>query len=116
MKKLLLLASFLFVGSLSVMAQDKKFTVSEFYPGGQDSLVAYINRNKVYPVNARKNRVAGQCIVDFTLSEDGKVTNTRLLKDIGAGCGPEAVKVVESLKFNPPGYPIKATLPVNFKP
>lgn len=116
MKKLILFASFLFACSFTSMAQDKKFTVSEFYPGGQDSLVAHINRNKIYPVNARKNRVAGQCIVDFTLTENGVVTNPRLIKDIGAGCGPDAMRVIQELKFNPPGYAIKATLPVNYKP
>ena len=116
MKKLLILASFTFLGSFAAMAQDKKFTVSEFYPGGQDSLVAYINRTKVYPVQARKNRIAGQAIVGFTLKEDGTVADLKLIKDVPAGCGPEAVRVIQSLKFNAPGYPIKADLPVNFKP
>lgn len=121
MKKVITIAAFLTLGIGAATAQTttppaKKFTVSEFYPGGQDSLIAHINRRKVYPVNARKNRVAGECIIDFTLSETGQVTNPRIIKDIGAGCGPEALKVIQSLKFNAPGYPMKATLPVTFKP
>ncbi|WP_207435627.1 energy transducer TonB [Sabulibacter ruber] len=96
-------------------AQNGKLPVAEHYTGGQDSLVAHIQRNIQYPALAKRNRMQGQCIIGFTLQEDGSITNAKILKEFGGGTGQEALRVVKLLKFNAPGYSQQYSVPVNFK-
>ncbi|WP_205502774.1 energy transducer TonB [Rufibacter psychrotolerans] len=96
-------------------AQTGKLPVAEHYPGGQDSLVAHIQRNIQYPALAKRNRMQGQCIIGFTLQEDGSITNAKILKEFGGGTGQEALRVVQLLRFNAPGYSQQYSVPVNFK-
>jgi len=69
----------------------------------------------MYPPTAKRNRMQGQCIVSFTLNEDGSTANHKIIKNIGGGTGEEALRVIKLLKFNAPGYSMVASLPVNFK-
>lgn len=96
-------------------AKEKLIPVAEHYPGGQEAMYAFINKELQYPPLAKRNRISGQCIISFTLNEDGSVSNTRILKNVGGGCGEEAERVVKLLKFNPPGYGLQTSVPVNFK-
>jgi periplasmic protein TonB len=95
--------------------KEKLIPVAEHYEGGQEAMYAFINSELKYPPLAKRNRIAGQCIVSFTLNDDGSVSNTRILKNVGGGCGEEAERVVKLLKFNPPGYSLQTSIPINFK-
>ncbi|MGV3539667.1 MAG: energy transducer TonB [Rufibacter sp.] len=106
--------AFAFEGPKAAL-QTGKLPVAEHYAGGQDSLVAHIQRSIQYPALAKRNRVQGQCLVGFTLTEDGAVTSLRILKEVGGGTGQEALRVVQLLKFKAPGYSQQYTVPVNFK-
>ena len=112
-----LLSIGLFVISINCFAQkpSKVIPVAQFYPGGQDSMYAFINRNLVYPITAKKNRIQGECIVDMTIEADGKLSSVSIVKNIGAGCGEKAVEVVKKLKFKAPGYKFQTSMPVIFK-
>jgi len=94
---------------------DKKLPVAEHYEGGQEALYAFIGNEVIYPATAKRNRMQGQCIVSFTLNEDGSTANHKVIKNIGGGTGEEALRVVKLLKFNAPGYSMVASLPINFK-
>ncbi len=84
-------------------------------------LMAFIYENITYPATARENNVSGTVVVQFVIETDGSVSNVSLIRDIGAGCGEEAMRVV---KIMPPWNPGKQrgravrvmfTLPVKFK-
>jgi len=96
-------------------ARPKAIPVAEYYEGGQDALMAFIAQELKYPIMARRNRIQGQCIVSFTLNTDGTMSGIKLVKNIGGGCGEEALRVVRLLKFNKPDYAILTSLPVTFK-
>ncbi|MFQ3575061.1 MAG: energy transducer TonB [Cytophagales bacterium] len=117
MKKNLLFIAFLSMFAFSAFSQSasKPLPASEHYTGGQDSLYAFINRNLVYPPMAKRNRIQGECIVDFQIDENGKVQNAKVVKNIGGGCGEEAMRVVQMIKFNAPGYKLNTSIPVYFK-
>jgi len=116
MKKLIL-SSLLFFGiNFVIFAQSgKAIPAAEFYPGGQDSMYAFIDKHKVYPILAKKNRISGECIINFILNEDGTISNATIVKNIGGGCGQEALRVAKLLKFKAPGYKIQTSIPIYFK-
>ncbi|MBR5778348.1 MAG: energy transducer TonB [Bacteroidales bacterium] len=111
MKKLILLAAIaMFCGfgakAQKVVFDDEIYTVIEVapeFPGGVDSMYAFISRNIKYPEEALKNNVSGNVYVTFVVEKDGQITSTRLLRDIGAGCGQEALRVVRSMPKWKPG-------------
>ena len=99
------------------------FTVVEKdpeFPGGMDALYKYLSQNIKYPTIARENGITGRVYVTFVVERDGSIANPRVLRDIGGGCGAEAIRVVKSMpKWNPGKQSGKAVrvqfnLPVNF--
>ncbi len=114
-----LLTCFIFLFGSIAFAQttttsEKTIPVAEHYQGGKEALLADIKKSLVYPPVAKRNRIHGECVVAFTLDENGKMLNQKLIKNIGAGCGEEAMRVVKTLKFKAPGYRVDATVPVRF--
>lgn len=93
----------------------KKLPVSDHYEGGQQAMYEFLAKNLQYPPTARRNRIQGQCIIGFTLNDDGSMSDITVVKNIGGGCGEEALRIAKLLKFKAPGYSIKTSLPINFK-
>jgi protein TonB len=93
----------------------KSIPVAEYYEGGQEAMYAFIAKEIKYPLLAKRNRIQGQCIVSFTLAEDGTMQGVKLVKQVGGGTGEEALRVVRLLKFKKPEYPILTSLPITFK-
>ena len=117
MKKIFALTVlFIAVAFCGAMAQSsaKVLPVATHYEGGQEALLADIQKMVQYPPMAKRNRIEGECIIAMTLEKDGQVSNYKLIKNIGGGCGDEAMRVVKALKFNAPGYRVDLTVPVKF--
>ena len=76
--------------------------------------MADIQKMLQYPPMAKRNRIEGECIVAFVLEKDGQAVNYKLIKNIGGGCGDEAMRIAKILKFNAPGYRVDLTVPVRF--
>ncbi|CAA6811642.1 MAG: Unknown protein [uncultured Aureispira sp.] len=130
---------FLFGGSLIAQPQDSSILTSVDIPplfeGCDDPLIseeqrqacsvpkiqAFINENIVYPDSARARNVEGVVVVRFSVTAEGKITHLELIRNIGAGCGQEAMRVVRMMPdFRPAlrdGIPVatKMTLPIRFK-
>ncbi len=85
------------------------------------SLLMSIYKNIQYPAFARKNEIQGTVVIGFLVKSDGSLTDFELLKDVGGGCGEEALRVVKLLKvYHPPmmeGSPVtmKFVLPVKYR-
>ena len=73
------------------------------FPGGTDSLMAFIQRNLRYPEEAKRNKIEGKVFISFIIEADGSVSNIKVLRDIGSGCGAEAVRVVKMMPKWKPG-------------
>lgn len=90
------------------------------FPGGMDSLMAWLQSNIHYPQQAKDNNISGKVYVTFVVEADGSIGNASILRDIGGGCGQEALRVVKLMpKWNPgknKGQPVRVqfNLPVNF--
>lgn len=91
------------------------------FVGGEAALYAYLRENIKYPTLARENNIEGKVFVQFVVEKNGSISNVKILKDIGSGCGAEAVRVVKAMpKWNPGkqrGNAVRAqfSLPISFK-
>ncbi|MDL2314922.1 energy transducer TonB [Bacteroidales bacterium OttesenSCG-928-C19] len=73
------------------------------FQGGEAGLRRYLAENIKYPQLAKETNVQGRVFVTFVVERDGSVSNVRILRDIGAGCGAEAVRVVKAMPKWTPG-------------
>lgn len=84
-------------------------------------MLKFIYDNLCYPEIALENGVAGTCVVQFVVQEDSTLTDIKVVRDIGAQCGHEALRIVELMPNWIPGEkdgkPIKVqcNLPVKFR-
>jgi protein TonB len=91
------------------------------FPGGEKALMEYLARNIQYPALARENNIQGTAALTFVVNKDGSISEVKIVKDPGGGCGKEAERVVKGMpKWTPGeanGNPVKVrfTLPVRFK-
>lgn len=89
------------------------------------ALIKYIQGNIKYPAIARENGVEGRVFIRFVVEKDGKVTDAQIVRDIGAGCGEAALKVIQGMNNLAQGWtpgkqrgkPVRVlyTLPATFK-
>ena len=90
-----------------------------------EKLIKYIQGNIKYPAIARENGVQGRVFIRFVVSKAGKVEAAEIVRDIGAGCGEAALKVIQQMNSLPQGWtpgkqrgkPVSVyyTLPATFK-
>ena len=87
----------------------------------EEKMLQFIYGHIQYPSIARENGVSGMVVVQFVVERDGSISNITTVRDIGAGCGEEAVRIVGMMpKWNPGKQrerPVRVqfTLPVRFK-
>ncbi len=102
------------------------------FPGGDDSLFAFLNTNVRYPEEAVEKKIEGKIFVSFVVEKDGSITNAQILRDIvygseeadslaaELGCGTEVLRVIDMMpKWEPAvihGYIVRCLyhLPVRF--
>jgi protein TonB len=91
----------------------------------QKKLLEFIYENIKYPAIARENGVEGMVVVSFVVEGNGSISAPEVVRDIGAGCGDEALRVVKLMnelnkKWIPGrqrGRPVRVqfNLPVKFQ-
>ncbi len=91
------------------------------FPGGQDSLQAFLNRNIRYPLQAREAKLSGTVQLSFVIDRKGRIRDITVLKGIGMACDEEAIRVVKNMPRWHPGkqagktVDVRFTLPVRFE-
>ena len=90
------------------------------FPGGIEALYEFLQANIQYPEKALANHIEGKVYVTFIIETDGSISFSKILRDIGGGCGLEALRVVRSMpRWNPGklgGEAVRApyNLPISF--
>jgi len=91
------------------------------YPGGDDSLHRYLNKNMVYPSNLLKKKKGGQVWVSFIVEKDGSATDIKVVRSPNEGFNAECIRVTKTLKYingTQNGYPVRVLnyLTIKFDP
>ncbi len=91
----------------------------------QDVLLKFIYANVKYPDTARMNGIEGTVVISFVVNTDSLISDVKVVRDIGGGCGDAALQVISALnplglKWAPgkqKGVPVKVSMniPVKFK-
>lgn len=87
----------------------------------EKQLYEYLYANIDYPKIAVENGIEGRVVLRFVVGKDGSIRDLQVLRDIGAGCGEEAIRVVENMPAWTPGRqhnkPVSViyTLPLKFE-
>lgn len=91
------------------------------YIGGDKALLKFLYSNIKYPIMARENGIEGIVAVKFVINTDGRISHSEILRDIGGGCGTEALRVVKQMpnwipgKQNNKNVRVAIKLPIRFK-
>jgi protein TonB len=79
----------------------------------EEGLYAYIEKNLKYPEAAKEANIEGKIAIEFIIEKDGSITNIKVRKDIGYGCGDEVVRILKEMpKWKPA---MQRGKPVRFK-
>jgi protein TonB len=97
--------------------------VAPEFPGGQDGLSNYINRNLEYSQTAIDNGISGTIHISFVVDEHGKVVDPQVMdsKNLSAELNEETLKLFKSMPLWKPGLikgkkvKTRLELPVSFQ-
>lgn len=131
MKRLALLLSAIFLTNMAFCQEEKKVSVDDEvfvvaeeqaeFPGGVDSMFAYIHKNLKYPELAKEKGIQGRVFVQFVIEKDGSISNVKILRGIGGGCDEAAMEMIKNMpKWKPGkqrGKPVRFqyVLPIKFE-
>ncbi len=108
-----LLVSLIFISSCSILKTEEPRTGKIYeqsqvdkkaeYEGGRKQLIQFLSTNLEYPAEAVQQNIQGRVIVKFVVEDNGTISNFVTLKDIGAGCADEIIRVLQKTqaKWNP---------------
>ena len=92
------------------------------FPGGPDSLNAFLSREIQYPPIAKNNGITGTVLIEFVVEKDGRVTNGVVKVPLFPDCDEEALRGVMSMPNWRPGKnmgkPVRCyfQIPITFRP
>lgn len=88
-------------------------------------LFSLLSSNIRYPEEAREKNIQGTTVVTFVVEPNGQMTNFKLLKDIGGGCGEETMRVLKAIdqaglrwkpaQLNGKSVRMRQSLPLRFR-
>lgn len=90
------------------------------FPGGDNALMAFLQKNIKYPAKALKNNIQGVVMINFVVHTDGSIRKANVTKGIGGGCDEEALRVIKKMPKWKPGrqggknVPVYFDVPINF--
>lgn len=86
----------------------------------QKMALQFIYRNIKYPPKARESGIQGTVVIKYQVGKDGSIQNAEIARDIGGGCGEEALRVIEMMPDWLPAYqrgrflPVTMNMPIKF--
>ncbi|PWT70614.1 MAG: hypothetical protein C5B59_19590 [Bacteroidetes bacterium] len=79
-------------GSVNTHIAD--FIKDSEFPGGPQEWMAFLSRNLRYPKSAVRNEIEGEVVVQFIVTEEGKLTGITVIKSVDPELDAEAVRVI----------------------
>lgn len=71
--------------------------------GGMPAFYEYVTNTMLYPKAARERGIEGKVFIEFTIQEDGMLTDHKILKGVAEDLNQEALRVLQSAPSWTPG-------------
>ncbi|NCX96217.1 MAG: energy transducer TonB [Chitinophagia bacterium] len=90
-------------------------------PKPKFDLNTYLTTSMKYPKVALEKKIEGRVLVNFSVNEQGKITDVRVIQSVGGGCDEEAMRVIKGMPAWTPGekdgkkVKVNLTQPLDFK-
>ena len=108
----------------SIMPAQAVFKIVEQmpqYPGGDDAMMKFIQKNIKYPDLERESDIQGRVVLGFIVNVDGSLSDITVRKSVSHGLDKEAIRVVKLMPNFIPGRQqgkavrVQYMLPIMFK-
>ncbi|MDE5795379.1 MAG: energy transducer TonB [Muribaculaceae bacterium] len=86
--------------------------VKPSFPGGNEALLDYINKNRQYPADAYEHGIEGRVTCSFVVNADGNISNIRVIKGCHKSLNTEAVRLLTEMPSWLPGRQSAHCVPV----
>jgi periplasmic protein TonB len=73
------------------------------FPGGNEALKKWLSKNLNYPAMASRMGIEGKVVVQFTVDEQGKISDATVIEPLHKLCDNEALRLVKSMPAWVPG-------------
>ena len=92
------------------------------FPGGYPAMMAFIQKNLVFPETAIENNVQGKCFLRFVVSVNGNISSVTVTKGVPdcPECDKAAIKAIKAMpnwkpgKLNGRSVSSYCSIPINF--
>lgn len=105
--------------------EDMSASKDEIRACSNRKMLEFIYENIKYPAIARDNNIEGTVVISFVVDDKGRINDAQIVREIGGGCGAEALRVVNMMNDLPQAWTpgkqrgravnVLFNLPVKFK-
>ncbi len=86
--------------------------VKPSFPGGNEALLDYINKNRHYPADAYAQGIEGRVTCSFVVNADGNISHIRVIKGCHKSLNMEAIRLLAEMPSWQPGRQSARCVPV----
>ena len=94
---------------------EKNMSRAERKQCSDKAIMAFVGNTTEHHNSPLENDIEGTVVIEFLIDKNGKLRNPKVIKDIGGGCGKEAMRVVQKMRDWRPGKQQGRAVPVLFR-
>ena len=86
--------------------------VKPSFPGGNEAMLNYINKNRHYPADAYERGIEGRGTCSFGVNSDGNISHIKVIRGCHKSLNEEAVRLLSQMPTWHPGRHLSHSVPV----
>ena len=86
--------------------------VKPSFPGGNEALLDYINKNRQYPAEAYERGIEGRVTCSFVVNANGNISHIKVIKGCNKSLNAEAIRLLAGMPSWLPGRHFTQCVPV----
>ena len=86
--------------------------VKPSFPGGNEALLEYINKNRRYPADAYEHGIEGRVTCSFVVNSNGNISHIKVIRGCHKSLNEEAMRLLSEMPSWHPGRHLSHCVPV----
>lgn len=86
--------------------------VKPSFPGGNEALLEYINKNRHYPADAYERGIEGRVTCSFVVNSNGNISHVKVIRGCHKSLNEEAMRLLSEMPSWSPGQHLSHCVPV----